>query len=76
MRTEQERSQLRSIVSSPQWATVKDVAAELCSKIKNDAVSTGDQWESTRAFLLAEGKAQGIMQFLKEVMQEANYEPE
>ncbi len=72
MRTEQERSQLRSIIGSPQWLAVRQLADELCAKIKSDAVSTDNQWESTRTFLLAEGGVNGIKHFLQEIGREAN----
>lgn len=76
MRTEQERAQIRSLIGSPQWATVVQTAEELCTKIKNDVASTDNQWESTRNALLAEGKAGGIRQFLQQLGQEASYDPE
>lgn len=76
MRTEQERGQLRSIVGSPQWSTVTQLADELCTKIKNDVVSTDNEWESNRAFLIAEGKVEGIRQFLQEIGREAAYDHE
>ncbi len=74
MRTEQERGQLRSILGSPQWLAVTQLADELCVKIKSDAVSTDNEWESLRAYVLAEGKVAGIRQLLQEIGREANAE--
>lgn len=73
MRTEQERSQLRSVVSSPQWETVKLVAMELCAKIKKDLESKDTEWETVRAALLAEGMGKGIVYFLQELANESSY---
>lgn len=74
MRTEQERGQLKSLIMSPQWATLEQVAEELCTKVRIEAVSTDSEWESMRSYVKGEGAADGIKRFLQEVKNEAMYE--
>lgn len=71
--TGQERAQLRSIVQSPQWATVKQLAESLCIKTKVDVGVRDTEWDFLKDSLLAEGKVLGIKQFIQEVANEAHY---
>lgn len=73
MRTDQERSQIFSLIASPQWETIRQVAEEFCVKAKTETSSASTEWEFIQACLIAEGKAQGVRQFLQELGKEANY---
>ena len=57
MRSEQEREQIRSLLRSPQWRAVQDVANEVCAKLKTEAEAKGTEWETISSFLLADGGA-------------------
>ena len=72
MRTKQERSQLQQIVGSPQWATVKQVALELCAKLNDDTKVKDSEWETLRATLTTEGMVRGIERLMQEVEKGAN----
>lgn len=76
MRSEQEREQIRSLLRSPQWRTIQDVANEVCAKLKNEAEAKGTEWETISTFLLADGGAKGIIRFMQELGKEANHEHE
>lgn len=71
MRSEQERSQLRSIVQSPQWKTVIAVAEELCVNVKTEQIPYDTEWETLRETLINEGQSRGIKRLLQSVEREA-----
>ena len=70
MLTDLEKSQIRGLVYSPQWATVQKVAEDLVIKFRGEITSNGTEWEMVRDTLLNQGKAQGVEQFFQELLKE------
>mgnify|MGYP001604636539 CR=1 FL=1 len=66
--TDMEKSQLRSILQTPQWRTFERIAELLIAKIKDDSALRETNEATLREFLLQEGKIQGIRQFFQELV--------
>jgi hypothetical protein len=66
MLTQQEKSQIRGILQSPQWKTIERLADLVCTNIKNDSPLRDTQWETLRVLLSQEGQIQGIRTFIRE----------
>mgnify|MGYP001579982294 CR=1 FL=1 len=70
--SEIEKAQIRGIIYSPQWETVKLVAGQVINKFRSENTIQQSEWETLRDTLLKEGKAQGVEQFFQELVKLAN----
>ena len=74
--TEQEKSQIRGLIYSPQWKSIERAAQEIISKFRGENTLKDTEWETLRGTLLKEGRASGVEQFFQELMRIANEEHE
>ena len=65
--TDQEKSQIRGTVYSPQWATIQRVAELLIEELRRDNSLTDSEWGTLSSTLLKEGRIQGIERFFQEL---------
>ena len=63
----QEEQFIRSLVQSPNWAVIENLAKEIVNKINEDNSIRDTEWETIRATLGKEGKVEGIKQLLSEM---------
>ena len=71
MISQTEKSQIRQILSSPQWQTVELLANTLMAKIREDTPIRDTEWDTLKAVLAQEGKVQGIKEFIQELYKQA-----
>lgn len=67
MLTDIEKAQIKHIIESPQWETVKRVADLFIQKIQSRSVISDNQWETIKNTITKEGKVQGIREFIQEL---------
>ena len=72
MITSQEKSQIKALIHSPQWATIERVADLLVEKIQEEIQIKDTEWETIKSLLQSEGKKEGIKRFLQELMLQAS----
>ena len=72
MLTKQERSQLKQLISSPQWSAFELLANKLRERLRDDFGVQGDQWETLKATLLIEGQIRGINRLIQTTYEEAS----
>lgn len=72
MITSQEKSQIKALIHSPQWATIERVADLLVEKIQEEIQIKDNEWETIKSLLQSEGKKEGIKRFLQELMLQAS----
>jgi len=72
MISDNEKQQIRSLVSSPQWQTIERFAQLLQQKIANEPINVDFEWTTVRDCLLREGKINGIRQLLQELLTNSN----
>ena len=62
-----QRSQIRQLLSGPQWRTVEYVASEFVQRLKDQSRVKETEWQTLKAALLVEGQVQGISSFIQEL---------
>lgn len=67
-----QRSQIRALLTSPQWASLELLAKELCAKIDDETIVSETEWLTLQTALMNEGQVRGINRFLKEIYDHAN----
>ena len=72
MITSQEKSQIKALIHSPQWATIERVADLLVEKIQEENPVRDNQWETIKTLLMQEGQKAGIKRFLQELFLQAS----
>lgn len=70
--TELEKSQVRGLTNSPQWATIQKVAELTIQQFRGENSLKSTEWETLRDTILKEGRAQGIEQFFQELLNQSN----
>ena len=65
--SEIEKSQIKHIVESPQWETVKRLADLFIQRIQSKSVIRDTQWETIKDTITKEAKVQGIREFIQEL---------
>lgn len=73
MLTEKERSQLLSLLQTPQWGAVEAVANNLCDKLAYDSTIRASEWDTLSETLLKEGQIRGIRRLLQELYNHAGH---
>ena len=71
MITEAERSQLKLILQSPQWATVVRLLDVYVQSIRDQSCLRDDLWQTARTVAYNEGQIDGIRKFVQELFKEA-----
>lgn len=66
------RTQIKQLLSSPQWRIVEEIADGLCQKIRDEGVIRESEWETIRSLLTSEGEVRGIRRFLQELYSQAS----
>ena len=69
--TDLEKSQVRGLVYSPQWAPVQKVAEDLIIRFRGENTLRDTEWETLRDTIKKEGKAQGLEEFFQELLKES-----
>lgn len=69
-----EKSQIRQLLSSPQWQTLERVANDLMAKIREDTPIRDTEWDTIKALLAQEGKVQGIKELIQELYKLAQHD--
>ena len=72
MLTKPEKTQLKQLMSSPQWGALESLAAKLREKLRDEFGVQGDQWDTLKQTLLIEGQIRGINRLMQEAFQHAN----
>lgn len=72
--TDLEKSQVRGLIYSPQWATVQKVAEYLIIRFRGENTLRDTQWETLRDTIKKEGKAQGVEEFFQELLKQSEKE--
>ena len=65
--TTSEKSQIRGLISSPQWETIVRAAELLIQQMRNESSLTDSEWGTISSILLKEGRTQGIERFFQEL---------
>lgn len=71
MLTNSEKSQIRLILSSPQWQTVERFAEMYRVKIRNESVLQDTEWDTIKIAVFNEGQIQGITRFFQELLNQS-----
>ena len=66
MITKGDKSQVRQIISSPQWPVVENIANKLCAQAR-EGIVTDTEWNMVKTSLLAEGEIKGIRRLIQEL---------
>lgn len=66
-----EKSQIRGLINSPQWATIQKVAELVVQEFRGENTLRDTEWESLRDTVLKEGRAQGVEQFFQELTRQS-----
>lgn len=74
MISQTERSQIRQLLSSPQWQTLEHIANDLMAKIREDTPIRDTEWDTIKALLAQEGKVQGIKELIQELYKLAQHD--
>lgn len=74
MLTDNEKSQVRGLIYSPQWATILKVAEMVIQKFRSENSLKETEWETLRDTVLKEGRAQGVEQFFQELNEQTKNE--
>ena len=69
--TEQEKSQIRHMLSSPQWKTIENVAELMRAEIKDDSCLRATEFDTIVSVAKSEGKREGIRDFIQRLYNEA-----
>ena len=67
-----EKTQIRQLISSPQWRVLELLVKEYCDKIKGDSIVRDTEWGTIQAALMNEGQIRGITNLLQEIMNSTN----
>lgn len=67
MLTEQEKSQIRNTVQSPQWQTIERLAQLLINKIQSEPTIGDSEWDTLRRTVEQQGQVKGINRFIQEI---------
>ena len=65
-----EKSQIRSLIFSPQWKAIERIAEDIIVKFRAENTLKETEWETLRDTLLKEGRAQGVEQFFQELIKQ------
>jgi len=68
--TDLEKQQIRYLVRSPQWKSLERARDLYIEKVRATLGSKNSQWETLKCFLIAEGKIEGIKEFLNELIKQ------
>ena len=68
--TEQEKSQIRAILSSPSWKTIEQVAETIRSEIKDDSCLRATSVDTIKTVAYNEGKRDGIRDLIQRLYNE------
>ena len=68
--TDLEKSQIRGVIYSPQWGTIRKVAEHLIISFTAENTLKETEWETLRDTLLKEGRAQGVEGFFQELIKQ------
>ena len=68
--TPQEKSQLKAILTSPQWKIVEHLAEIMRDEIKEDSGIRDDEFSTLKTVILNEGKREGIKEFIQRLYSE------
>lgn len=60
-----QKQQLLSLMQSPQWNVIDQIANGLCDRIAYNEVAADTQWDLVKTKLTDDGKIAGIRQLLK-----------
>lgn len=71
MITQQQKSQIKSILQHPSWPLVEQIANELRTEIKLESCPKDTEWETVRTVIGLEGEYRGISRFLKKLYEYA-----
>mgnify|MGYP001567786782 FL=1 len=66
MRHQQEKQQLKAILSDPRFQTVENLAQIVIADIRKDSCVKETEWETLKETLLQEGQQRGIIRFIQE----------
>ena len=69
--TPQEKSQIRHLIQSPQWATIERAAELFITKIRENSPIRDTADETLKETYLQEGQVRGIRDFLQKLLLEA-----
>jgi len=67
MITDKDKSILRALTTSPQWATVRLVAEEHIKELWAEYTVFDTEWETIRATIEKEAKVRAVKRFLQEL---------
>ena len=67
MINQNEKSQIKALLQSPQWKTVEQVANELCDKVAYDSKVRDTEWDTLKTTLIDEGQVRGIKRLIQEL---------
>ena len=67
-----EKTQLKQLISSPQWGALERLANEICDKLRDESSVRETEWETVSSILTKEGEIRGIRRLLQEVFTHAN----
>lgn len=62
-----EKQQILSVIQSPQFRIIEQVAKEFCDKLSREPVVGDSQWETIKTAVMTEGKIRGINDFISEL---------
>ena len=71
MLTNPEKSQIKSLLQSPQWATLERVIELLIRNIKDQSCLRESEWETLKATITREAEESGIRRLVQELYKEA-----
>lgn len=69
-----EKSAIRSLIQSPAWRFVEQVAVEVQAKIASENGSQESEWDVVKSTLLKQGQIEGIARFIQEILSQAQEE--
>lgn len=67
MITNPEKSQIKSLLQSPAWGAVEQIANQLIAKIAAEPKIKDTEWDTLKATLIDEGQITGIKRIIQEL---------
>lgn len=70
--SDQEKSSIKFLLSSPHWKVIESLAEQIIGKIREDSVIKDSEWETLKSVVDSEGQIKGIRRLFQELWLQLN----